>query len=317
MKGVFLDLDSVHPSDLDLSGIEKSLDELRCYDTTSPDQVLERIIDADVVISNKVVLGKAEINAAASLKLICVAATGYNNIDIEAAREKEISVSNVRRYATESVVEHTFCLILALTRHLMPYSQEARNTTWQQSPYFCLLHRPIVELSSLKLGIIGYGELGKGVAERAKQFGMELMIAESFSGEKDPTRFTLEDIYQQCDIISLHCPLSEKTQNLISSREFDQMKNSAYLINTARGGIVDEQALADALRQGKIAGAGFDVLSVEPPEPDNPLLQPDLTNLILTPHIAWSGRNSRQELINQIANNIRNFRANSPSNVVA
>ncbi|MDH5545866.1 MAG: D-2-hydroxyacid dehydrogenase [Gammaproteobacteria bacterium] len=321
MKGVFLDLDSMHPQDLDLSDLEKSLTKCVLHATTTPDELVPRIADADVIISNKVVINEIHMQAAKNLKLICVAATGYNNIDINAATRLGITVANARGYATASVVEHVFGLMLALTRNLFQHHRAAHDGQWQRSPYFCVLDYPMVELNALTLGIVGYGELGRGVAQMAGAFGMKVLVAQSLqttniqpssSGDRVP----LDDLLRIADIVTLHCPLSEFTQNLISTRELTLMKKSAFLINTARGGIVDESALASALRAGQIAGAGIDVLSKEPPIASNPLLANDIPNLILTPHVAWAGQRARQELLNEITRNINAFANGTPRNCV-
>ena len=316
MKGVFLDKASVDPGDLDLSNLRTLLTDFTLFDLTGPDELAARIKDAEIIISNKVVINRQHMLDNPSLKLICVAATGYNNIDIEAARDQGIRVCNVRHYATHSVVEHVFGGILSMSRHLSAYHDAAKGDIWRNSPFFCVLDYPIQELNGRTIGIIGYGDLGRGVAEKARQFGMNILVAQSLTGEKKPDRVGLDQLLAESDVVTLHSPLTEESKNLISKREFGLMKNSAYLVNVARGGIVDEQALAEALRDKEIAGAIIDVLSKEPPSPDNPLLATDIPNLLLTPHIAWAGRNSRQALIDQISGNIDAFIRGNTKNVV-
>jgi glycerate dehydrogenase len=317
MLGVFLDRDSLDHDDLRLDGLQATLPEWRMFGATAPHQVAERIAGAQVVISNKVVLDEAVLEAATELKLIAVAATGTNNVDLKAAQRLGISVCNVRRYATPSVVQHVFALLLNLTRHLNDYQQAVGEGRWQQSEQFCLLDYPIHELNGRKLGIIGYGELGEAVARVATQaFGMEVLLAQRPGAAAQPGRIPLTELLPQVDVLSLHCPLTEATRNLIGEAELTLMKPQAILINTARGGIVDETALANALRQGRLGGAGADVLVKEPPTSDSPLLAGDIPNLIVTPHIAWASRESRQRLTDQLAENIRAFLAGTPQNLV-
>lgn len=317
MLGVFLDRDSLDHNDLQFDELTATLPEWRMYEATEPHQVAERITDAQVVISNKVVLDEALLSSAAELKLIAVAATGTNNVDIAAATRLGITVCNVRRYATPSVVQHVFALLLNLSRHLDDYRQAVQRGRWQQSGRFCLLDYPIRELSGLKLGIVGYGELGEAVARAATQaFGMDVLLAQRPGAPAQQGRIPLHELLPQVDVLSLHCPLTDATRGLIGVNELALMKPDAILINTARGGIVDEPALAAALRSGKLAGAGIDVLAVEPPEEDSPLLAGDIPNLIVTPHIAWASRESRQRLTDQLAANIRAFLTGKPQNIV-
>lgn len=316
MKGVFLDKASVDPGDLDLSSLRRLLTDFTLFDLTAPDELAIRIKDAEIIISNKVVINRQHMLDNPSLKLICVAATGYNNIDIEAAKELGIRVCNVRHYATHSVVEHVFGGLLSMSRHLPAYHRAAKGDIWRNSPFFCVLDYPIQELNGQTIGIIGYGDLGRGVAKKAHQFGMNVLIAQSLAGPKKPDRIELDRLLKESDIVTLHCPLTEESRNLIGKRELSLMKSSAYLVNVARGGIVDEQALADALRNNEVAGAIIDVLSKEPPEPDNPLLASDLLNIQLTPHIAWAGKNARQALINQIGDNMDAFIQGKTKNIV-
>jgi len=318
MQGVFLDLHSLDRNDLDLSALRATLPEWRFYPASAPEEVAERIATAEVVISNKVMLDETLLAGAPHLKLIAIAATGTNNVDLAAAERLGIRVCNIRRYATPSVVQHVFALLLALVRNLTAYRQAAQDGRWQRSDQFCLLDFPIRELGGLTLGIVGYGELGQAVAEVAeKAFGMRLLIAQRPGGPAQPGRLPLQELLPQVDVLSLHCPLSEQTRNLIGERELGLMKPDALLINTARGGIVDETALAAALRAGRLGGAGIDVLATEPPGSDSPLLAGDIPNLIVTPHVAWASREARQRLTDQLAENIRAFLDDAPQNLVA
>lgn len=314
--GVFLDKASLDQADLDFTQLQASLDEWQFYDTTDNAQIDVRLQKAEVVVSNKVVLTAEHIARAKNLKLICIAATGTNNVDLQAAQRHGISVCNVRAYATPSVVQHVFALILNLLRRIPDYQQAIREGRWQQSAQFCLLDFPIAELQEKTLGIVGYGELGQAVAKAAECFGMPVLIAQRPGSQVDnPGRLPLEELLSWVDILSLHCPLAENTRHLIGKAELQRMRPDALLINTARGGIVDEAALAAALRAGQIAGAGIDVLSQEPPR-DNPLFAADLPNLILTPHIAWASRAARQRLLDQVAENIVAFGAGHAQNLV-
>jgi glycerate dehydrogenase len=316
VRGVFLDLDSLNPQDLDLEPLRRCLPEWDFFPFTDTDQVSQRIEGAQVVVSNKVPLEQSHIRSAAQLKLICVAATGTNNIDLDAAADAGITVSNARNYATASVVEHVFLLSLSLLRRLESYRNRVKAGDWSTSPCFCLFDETIEELSGKTIGIIGYGVLGQAVSRLAGAFSMQVQIAQRLYGPPLPGRVPLEQLLSTSDIISLHCPLSDQTRGLIGEPELLLMKNNAILINTARGGIVDEQALVKALREGWIAGAGVDVLTREPPEPANPLLRYTSPSLIVTPHIAWASRTARQKLVTEIALNIHDFLNGRPRNSV-
>jgi len=319
MLGVFLDRDSLDLQDLDFRRLESVLPQWRMYPQSEARNLAERLAGASVVVSNKVVLDAAALHGADKLKLICVAATGTNNVDLAAARKRGVSVCNVRAYGTASVVQHVFSLVTALSNNLLSYTSAVREGRWQGSEQFCLMDYPIRELAGRVMGIVGYGELGRAVARLAEAFGMQVLIARRPGAEADarPERVDLDELLARADVLSLHCPLTEQTRGLIGAAELARMKPDAVLINTARGGLVDEQALADALRQGRLGGAGFDVLSMEPPSQGNPLLAADIPNLILTPHMAWASRESRQRLLNQVADNIEAFLQGRPQNVVA
>lgn len=316
MNGVLLDRISLDRNDLDFGALRASLDGWDMHDTTTPAQCAERIREAQVVVTNKVVLDRELLASAKQLKLVCIAATGTNNVDLAAARELSIPVCNVVHYATPSVVQHVFSLILSLTTRQPDYRSAVAEGKWAASPMFCLLDYPIREIEGLTLGIIGYGELGRAVARTAECFGLKVIIGQRPGGPERPGRIALPELHREADIISLHCPLTPETRGLIGPEELAQMKPDALLINTARGGIVDEAALADALRAGRLGGAGIDTLGVEPPVERNPLLQDNIPNLIVTPHIAWASRAARQRLIDSVADNIKAFRGGAPTNIV-
>jgi len=316
MKGVVLDLKSIDNGDIDLAKLKAVIRDWQTYDSTLDTDAVSRISNADIVITNKVKLQKSHLELAPKLKLICIAATGTNNVDLDTAAKAGITVANVTNYATPSVVEHVFCLILALTRKLNQYQTAVRDDRWQKSPFFCLLDYSINELAGKTLGIIGFGVLGKAVAKLAEALGMQVLIAARKGGKPKHGRTALEELLTKSDVVSLHCPLTPETQGLIGVEELALMKPSAILINTARGGIVDEKALFNAIQSQSIAGAGVDVLSEEPPKHGNPLLDVQLPNLIVTPHIAWASVESRQRLVDEIAENIIAFQNGMPRNVV-
>ncbi len=316
MKGVFLDLGSVDRGDLDLSALQASLPEWHLHRRVLPVDLAEFIADAQVVVTNKVLLDRRVLTAARQVKLICIAATGTDNVDLETATGCNITVCNARAYTTASVVEHVFALILALTRQLPQYQRMISTGAWQDSTEFSLLDYSIRELSGLTIGIIGAGELGRSVAKVAQAFGMNALFAERRGAEPRAGRTAFKEVLQKSDVISIHCPLTPDTLGLVGDSELAQMKPDALLIHTARGGIVDESALAKALRTGHLGGAAVDVLSEEPPKNGNPLLDIPLPNLIVTPHIAWASRQARQRLIHEITENIRSFCSGRPRNVV-
>ena len=316
-SGVFLDSASLRPEELSLAPLDRVLSELKFYDQTDPSVVLERIKSASIVICNKTLLAREIITQAKNLELIAVAATGVNNIDLDAARECGVVVCNARGYSTPSVVQLTFTLILSLMTKLVDYDKAISSGAWQTSKHYCLLNFPFSELAGKKIGIIGYGDIGKAVARAAEGFCMVPLISERKGvTEVRENRLLFEELLVQADIISVHCPLVAETENLIAEQEISLMKKGSFLINVSRGGVVNEGALRDALKQGHIAGAGVDVLTNEPPKDGNPLLDPRIPNLIITPHIAWASREARQRLIEQIAENIKCFLAGVPKNIV-
>lgn len=317
MRGVILDLESFARDDLNLDRLQALLPGCKYYPQTSPAQLHQRIQDADIVISNKVCLDREAILAASQLKLICVAATGTNNIDIEAATHQGIVVCNVNNYATASVSQHVFMLILALMRRLPDYQAAIDSCDWSQSQHFCLLDYPIADLEGKVMGIIGYGVLGKAVARLAEAFGMTVLIsARPGSDECSSGRVEFEELLHRSDVVSLHCPLSATNQQFMNKQAFHQMKPDALLINTARGGLIDEPALRIALMNSEIGGAGLDVLSQEPPPQGHVLLDKAIPNLMITPHIAWASRTARQRLVDEMAENIEAYLAGTPRNPV-
>ncbi|SET13887.1 glycerate dehydrogenase [Nitrosomonas marina] len=316
MSAVFLDFGSVTRGDMDCTALERAISPWKFHDETDPDQVAERIRNAEVVVCNKFSMTRDIINSAHRLKLICIAATGYNNIDLATAAERNIPVCNVRGYATPAVVQHVFMLMLNLSCNFEPYRQLVNDGRWQTSRHFCPLDFSIQELSGKVLGIIGFGELGRAVSEVAGAFGMHVLVADHKGQPPRAGRTAFDNVLQQSDFITLHCPLLDETRHLIGQRELSLIKPTAFLINTARGAIVNEDDLLHALITGRIAGAGLDVLPEEPPSHDNRLLQYRQPNLIITPHVAWASKESRQRLLNQIADNIDNFFHHKPFNQV-
>lgn len=309
-------LDSATLDDLDFSALDASFDRLTLHSASAPEQVIERLRGAQVAISNKVPLTEQVLAACPELRLVLISATGTNNVDLAAARARGITVCNCQGYGTASVAQHCLMLLLALAGNLTDYQAAVRAGRWQQAAQFCLLDFPIMELSGKTLGILGHGELGGAVARLAEAFGMRVLLGQLPGRPARPGYLPLEQLLPQLDALSLHCPLTEQTRHLIGARELALLKPGALLINTARGGLVDEQALADALRSGHLGGAASDVLSEEPPRNGNPLLAPDIPRLILTPHCAWGSREARQRILEQLAENARAFRAGAPLRVV-
>ena len=324
MKTVFLDFATLGPDDLDTDRATEQLENVEFYAGTAAEDIAERIADAGAVVVNKVVLDKHTLQQAPGLQLICLAATGTDNVDLDAAREQGITVCNIREYCTPSVVQHVFALILTLTQRLPEYRSRVQAGDWSDSTSFCLVEPVTRELSGKTLGLIGLGALGSGVAGVARAFNMRVVAARlpwrsaasaSSSGQSAP-RLALHELLPQADIVSLHCPLTEDTRHIIDGPALELMKRDALLINTARGGLVDYAALLESLKNDEIGGAGIDVLEQEPPDPQHPLLTADLPNLIVTPHMAWGARESRQRALDQIVGNIMAFAAGEPRNQV-
>ena len=315
MKIVVLDGFTLNPGDLTWDGLQ-SLGTCDIYERTPPGEVVRRAVDAEIVLTNKAVLGRAELQQLPKLKYLGVTATGTNIVDLQAARERCIPVTNVPAYGTRSVAQATFALLLELTQHVGHHSETVRHGQWSKSPDWCYWDRPLIELDGLTMGIVGLGRIGRAVGELAVAFGMKLIVstgmtrpAPSFARATD-----LDTLFRESDVVSLHCPLTPQTRHLINPARLKLMKPTAFLLNTSRGLLVDEQGLADALNAGQIAGAGLDVLSVEPPPADHPLIK--ARNCIITPHQAWATRAARSRLMHIAVENVRAFLAGKPQNVV-
>jgi glycerate dehydrogenase len=307
MKICVLDGYTLNPGDLDWSGLQ-SLGECSIYDRTLPGQLIERAAGAEILLINKVVLGAAELAALPALRYIGVLATGVNVIDLNAAQRQNIAVTNVPAYSTPSVAQQVFALLLELTRGAGRHSQLVHEGRWVASPDFAFWDSPQIELARLSIGLVGFGAIGQAVARIAQAFGMRVLVQ---TRSPDPQAWleidfiSLEDLLRTADIVSLHCPLTEATANLVDARRLALMKRSAFLINTARGPLIDEAALAKALDEGALAGAGLDVLCQEPPAADNPLLA--ARNCVITPHLAWATRAARQRLLETAVANVAAF----------
>ena len=318
MKAVFLDFATYYPEGLNTAALKSSIEDFTFHDYTAPEDIIPRAKDADILLTNKCNISAEVIAACPNLKIILEGATGYNNIDVNAAAERGIPVCNVKGYSTPSVTQHVFALILALNAKIVDYHEDVKAGKWEESRDFCFLDYPIFELEGKTLGIIGYGDLGRSVEAIAKAFGMNVLLADHKGLTETRTgRTPFNDVIAQSDIITLHCPLTPETTNLIGAEELTAMKDSAILINTARGGIVNEADLANALRNGTIGGAGVDVLSQEPPSNGNPLLDPTIPNLIVTPHTAWASREACQRLFDQLVEVIESYKADALINRVA
>jgi len=315
-QGVFLDLGSVDNGDLETRALDRVLPGWHWYEYTQVEEIAGRIQEAEVVVTNKCVLDRATMAQATNLRLIAIAATGTNVVDLDAAAELGVTVCNVRNYATRSVAQHVMTMVLNLVTAQPFYIDRVRQGIWSESNQFSLHDQTIRELPDLQMGIIGYGVLGRAVAKLARGLGMNVLVAEHRGCNPRPDRLSFEHVLAVADVISLHCPLNEETRGLFDRRVLRSMKPDAILINAARGGIVVEKDLADALRAGEIAGAGVDTLSVEPPPADHVLLDPDIPNLIVTPHNAWASKAARQACINQLAQEITAYNHGMPINRV-
>ena len=289
--------------------------EVICNGTTNPEEVAQKIGDADVVLCNKTPITREVMNQCPNLKYIGLFATGYNNIDIPASREKKITVCNAGAYSTHAVAQHTFALLLNLAGNITAYDNAVKAGEWERSPVFSYFPYPVHELYQKTFGIVGYGSIGKSVAKIADAFGMHVLIHTRTKPENCPYELvSQEELFRKSDVISIHCPLTEQTKNLICKKNLDLMKSSAYLINTARGGIVNEQDLADALNQGKLAGAGLDVLVQEPMSPDTPLKS--AKNCLITSHMAWAAMETRERALMTAFENLEAYLAGNPQNQV-
>jgi glycerate dehydrogenase len=313
---VVLDGYTLNPGDLSWENLEE-LGECSIYGRSSPEDVLNRAAGAEILLVNKIELSCEMIERLDSLKYIGVTATGYNIVDIEAARRRGIAVTNVPTYGTDSVAQMVFAHLLNLTQNVAHHSQTVRDGRWFSSEDFCYWDTPLIELAGLTMGIIGFGRIGRATANLALAFGMRVIAYDIKQPERMPQgcrMAKLDDVFRRADVVSLHCPLTPQTQNLVNEQNLALMKKSAFLINTSRGPLVDEQALADALNDSQIAGAGLDVLSAEPPDQENPLLK--AKNCHITPHISWATRAARERLLNEAVENVAAFLAGKSRNVV-
>lgn len=316
MKICVLDGYTLNPGDLDWSPLE-SLAPTTVYDRTPKDEIVARAADAEIVLTNKTVLSREIIDRLPRLRYVGVLATGYNVVDLEAARRRGVPVTNVPTYGTASVAQMVFAHLLNLAQHVGSHSQGVAEGRWSRSDDFCYWDSPLIELAGLTMGLVGFGRIGRSTAQIARAFGMKVLVHDVTPPGDLPegVRFaSLDELLRQSDVVSLHCPLTPATDKLINAERLALMKPSALLINTSRGPLIDEPALAAALNAGKLAGAGLDVLSVEPPAADNPLLR--AKNCYVTPHIAWATRAARERLLDIAVANVQAFIAGKPQNVV-
>ena len=307
MRAVFLDYDTVSAGDLDTSSLTRVMPGLQCHGMTSAADIGPRLAGADIVLLNKCLLTRELLRGAKDLKLVALAATGTDNVDLAAAAELKIGVCNVRGYCTQSVTQQVWAMVLGLTQHLTEYAVLATDGSWVRDEERTVLAHPIRELEGRTFGIVGWGELGRAAAKGAEAFGMRVVIANRPGGVHEAGRVDLDALLAMSDVVSLHCPLTAATRGLIGAKQLALMKPDALLINTARGGLIDGHALAAALKAGRLGGAGIDVLPQEPPVDGDPLLDPQIPNLLLTPHVAWAAREARQRCIDEIAANVRDF----------
>ena len=317
MKIVVLDGYAANPGDLSWDGLEE-LGQCAIHDRTPDEKVVERAADADAVLTNKTVLDADNLAKLDKLKYIGVLATGVNVVDLEAAAKHGIVVTNVPAYSTNSVAQLVFAHTLELCHHLGAHSDGARSSKWASSPDFCYWDYPLIELHGLTMGVVGYGSIGRRVVEIARAFGMKVVVSTRTvpATPQEGCRFVdLDALFAEADVVSLNCPLTPETEGMVSAERIRKMKKTAFLINTARGPLVDEQALADALNSGRIAGAGVDVLSTEPPSHGNPLLK--AKNCFVTPHFAWATEASRKRLMETAVANVKAFASGQPVNVVS
>lgn len=316
MKIVVLDGYTLNQGERDWEELNE-LGEVTVHDRTEPDEVIRRAEGAEVVLTNKVVLDRSTIEHLPDLKYIGVLATGYNIIDLNAARERGIVVTNVPAYSTDSVVQMAFAHILNLTLRVGHYAHEVHNGVWSAQPDFSYRDTPLIELKGKRIGLVGFGNIGQAMAKVASAFGMKVVVCPHNMDMELPKEYEkakLNDVFSTCDIVSLHCPLTPETKEMVNSFRLSLMKKNAILINTGRGGLIDEKALERALMSGKLLGAGLDVLSSEPPSPGNPLLK--LKNCFITPHIAWATHEARERLMAQVVENLKAWMNGTPVNNV-
>ncbi len=315
MQIVVLDAHTLNPGDLSWDGL-KALGSCDIYDRTPPAQVIARAANAEIILLNKVVLTRDRLERLPKLRYIGVLATGTNVVDLAAARGRHITVTNVPAYSTRSVAQITFALLLELTHHVGHHAQSVRDGRWTRSKDFCYWDYPLIELDGLTMGLIGFGRIGQAAADLARAFGMNVLACSPSlkTAPRSVRVVDVETLFRQSDVVSLHCPLTPQTRQLVNAERLAWMKPTAFLLNTSRGPVIDEPALAAALSAGRIAGAGLDVLSVEPPPPDNPLLT--ARNCIITPHQAWASGAARVRLMHIAVENVQAFLAGQPQNVV-
>ena len=317
MKIVVLDGYTLNPGDLTWDGLKK-IGEVEVYDRTPSELVAERAKDAEIIFTNKTVLGEAEFSQFPKLRYIGVLATGYNVVDTDAAKRRNIVVSNIPTYGSQSVAQMVFALLLELCHHVQNHSNAVKNGEWTSCEDFCFWKYPLIELSGKTMGVIGFGRIGQAVANIAEAFGMKVIAFDNYKSDqshrKDFRWVELAELLEQSDVVSLHCPLFPETKGIINKENLSKMKKTAFLINTSRGPLIVDEDLADALNQGVIAGAGLDVLSVEPPKKNNPLFE--AKNCLITPHIAWATAQARARLMDIAVDNLKAFLAGKPVNVV-
>jgi len=305
LNAVILDETSFNNNgDMDLTNLLALNENWARYDETSKDQRLERLQNVQIAVANKIVFDKELLEQLPDLKVILLAATGMDNVDRDYCDANGIAYYNVTDYCTASLAQHVFTLILSLSTSINDYQRVTRNGEWSKSPHFCTLQYPIQELAGKTLGLVGYGSLAKGVEKLAKAFDMKIMLGARVGSTEAPEGRVM---LPQVDVLSVHCPLTPETNKMINYDFLSKMKSSAFIINSARGAVIDNADLARALRDGVIAGAGIDVLEVEPPPADHPLLDPDIPNLILTPHVAWAAKEARQRVVEKVAANLKNW----------
>ena len=318
MKLVILDGYAENPGDLSWDGLSKLVDEYTVYDITAPEDIIKRSLDADILVTNKTPITRQTIEKLPKLKFIAVLATGFNVVDCKAARERGIPVSNIPAYSTDSVAQLVFGFMLEFSNRVALHSESVKNGDWEKSEHFCYLKAPISLLSGKTLGIVGFGRIGFAVAEIANAFKMRVLAfsphTNSYDGFGTVEFCSLERLVTESDFVTLHCPLTESTSGMVNKAFLEKMKRTAYLINTSRGGVVNEQDLAAALENGTIAGAGLDVLSAEPPKGGNVLI--GAKNCLITPHIAWASLEARTKLLNIFLENVESFVKGTPVNVV-
>lgn len=309
LKATILDYQSLAPADLSMQELWALPIAWTLHDYTEAGETADRIKGQDIILTNKVILDEKLLKSNPHIKLVIILATGTNNVDLKTAKTMNIPVCNIIAYSTESVVQQTFACMLALQSHVIEYNQAVKNGRWSESRFFGLLEFPIREVSGKTLGIIGFGAIGQRIKVVAEALGMKVIVARSLQSpeQHQDGRVSIGNLYRQSDVISIHCPLSPLSQNLIDEEAFRQMKPEAILLNMGRGGIVNENALATALKNGMISAAATDVLTQEPPAKDHVLLDASIPNLIITPHTAWASREARQELLDQVVNILQSF----------